>query len=440
MSVTRESDETIHNLQSQVVGYRSSLHGFDVETMDPVLREMGRLEKKSITTFLAKWYGMRDVPLGQKCDIIISNEGSPSTISDLVRNAASRQKKAPSIVVLCSHSSRFDRSMSIPEIDCNVSFIAKPVGPLKLAKAISQCLPGAPLLSTPHQDGSSVHTAESTDLSSVFEELSMSPRGGEVLDNSRMAADSANARKAIESPTPNASTEKHAEFPFPQAEEKPTPQKSSRTILEKESPRLLRPEIPPHTSSIGVTPTVQATASSKPLINTPAEPKPKFESPTLLLVDDNQINIRLLSTYLNRRNYAVVHEAMDGLQAVQKVDMRPEGYDIIFMDITMPVLDGFGATRQIRAIEEKRRRDAMPSYPQRLAEGRGGGYNEGVEGKAALIIAFTGRSSIEDQTEAVRVGIDLFMTKPVAFKEVGKIIDNWVANREREKRNSITDV
>jgi hypothetical protein len=31
------------------------------------------------------------------------------------------------------------------------------------------------------------------------------------------------------------------------------------------------------------------------------------------------------------------------------------------------------------------------------------------------------------------VGIDLFMTKPVAFKEVGKIIDNWVANRERER-------
>jgi DNA-binding response OmpR family regulator len=53
-----------------------------------------------------------------------------------------------------------------------------------------------------------------------------------------------------------------------------------------------------------------------------------------------------------------------------------------------------------------------------------------------LIIAFTGRSSIEDQTEALRVGIDLFMTKPVAFKEVGKIIDNWVANREREGRGS----
>ena len=103
------------------------------------------------------------------------------------------------------------------------------------------------------------------------------------------------------------------------------------------------------------------------------------------------------------------------------------------MDITMPVLDGFGATRQIRAIEEKQKREAMPENVQK---GNAGVQSTDSQSQAALIIAFTGRSSIEDQTEAVRVGIDLFMTKPVAFKEVGKIIDNWVANREREKRGS----
>jgi DNA-binding NtrC family response regulator len=48
---------------------------------------------------------------------------------------------------------------------------------------------------------------------------------------------------------------------------------------------------------------------------------------------------------------------------------------------------------------------------------------------------FTGRSSIEDQTEAVRVGIDLFTTKPVALKKVGRIIDNWAASRESEERD-----
>jgi CheY-like chemotaxis protein len=43
------------------------------------------------------------------------------------------------------------------------------------------------------------------------------------------------------------------------------------------------------------------------------------------------------------------------------VEARQEGYDIIFIDITMPILDGFGATRQIRAIEEKRKWSAMES-------------------------------------------------------------------------------
>lgn len=80
----------------------------------------------------------------------------------------------------------------------------------------------------------------------------------------------------------------------------------------------------------------------------------------------------------------------------------------------MPIMDGFEATRQIRALELERRE----------AGGSGGK-------KPALIIAFTGRSSMEDQVEAKRVGLDLFMTKPVSLKEVGKIIDNWSANSEK---------
>lgn len=78
----------------------------------------------------------------------------------------------------------------------------------------------------------------------------------------------------------------------------------------------------------------------------------------------------------------------------------------------MPVMDGFEATRQIRALEVERK-------------------DKGRLKKPALIIAFTGRSSMEDQVEAKRVGLDLFMTKPVSLKEVGKIIDNWSANSER---------
>ncbi|CAL3966640.1 unnamed protein product [Diplocarpon coronariae] len=455
MSVARDTDSTIPHLQTQATGYRASLHNFDFHTQDPVLRDMNRLLQKSITTFLVKWYGMRIVPLGQNCEIIISNEATPAMLESLTASYRPSKPKTPAIVVLSSHSTRFDRSTHT--LTSSLSFIAKPVGPLKLAKAIAHCLPGAPFVPTPRPEA---HSSESSDLSCVFEELSMSPRGGEVLDNSRMATDSANARKAIESPTPNAVAEKSAEFPFPNAREEkggglPPPRigkaegKAPPTSKAKAIPR---PGAPPRISStekapLSISPNSQPTLPPAVLVqqpSLPSQPIPdpasevKLESPTLLLVDDNQINIRLLSTYLTRRNYSVVHQAMDGLQAVNMVEARPQGYDIIFMDITMPVLDGFGATKLIRSIEERRRKgsSATPGEGAGPLSAGSDGHRAttgemGGKGQAALVIAFTGRSSIEDQNEAVRVGIDLFMTKPVAFKEVGKICDNWAANRER---------
>lgn len=71
----------------------------------------------------------------------------------------------------------------------------------------------------------------------------------------------------------------------------------------------------------------------------------------------------------------------------------------------MPVMNGFEATRRIRDIEQHR--------------------NEHSENSAALVIALTGLASGRDQAEAFESGVDLFLTKPVSFKEVGKLLDNW---------------
>ncbi len=46
----------------------------------------------------------------------------------------------------------------------------------------------------------------------------------------------------------------------------------------------------------------------------------------------------------------------------------------------------------------------------------------------ALIIALTGLASSRDQSEAFQSGVDLFMTKPVTFRDVGKLLDDWEAN------------
>lgn len=75
------------------------------------------------------------------------------------------------------------------------------------------------------------------------------------------------------------------------------------------------------------------------------------------------------------------------------------------LDISMPIMNGFEATRRIREIEGQRQ-SREPTQP-------------------VMIIALTGLASSRDQAEAFTSGIDIFLTKPISFKEVGKLLDNW---------------
>jgi hypothetical protein len=93
MSIPRETDESIIELRRRLKGQKVVLHGFDIETKDPIVREMGKLLKASITTFVVNWYGLKVVPIGQKASIIISNEGSPDKISALVERYAKTSQK-----------------------------------------------------------------------------------------------------------------------------------------------------------------------------------------------------------------------------------------------------------------------------------------------------------------------------------------------------------
>lgn len=307
-----EKDQTVTLLRARALGMKVSLFGFELASPDPILNTMAKLLKKSVTNFLTNWYGLKVVPLGQKANIIIANEADSTTISKLTQ-IGSTNRRSPTILVLCSHSSRFDRTLSGKAAHSNVGFVAKPVGPLKLARALGACLEGAPPLSTPSllDPSSASSQTGSSDLSNVFEELSLSPNGGEVLDNSRMAADSDNARKAIESPTPNASVEKHQEFPFP-TDDRPLPLKHHSMPSDKVS---LAPLTGGHeTSSVATVladmeRTSDSSASKSNITVTspsPAIPSSppisSLKSPHLLLVDDNKINLSLLRTYMRKSN------------------------------------------------------------------------------------------------------------------------------------------
>ncbi|KAJ5668310.1 uncharacterized protein N7477_006880 [Penicillium maclennaniae] len=134
----------------------------------------------------------------------------------------------------------------------------------------------------------------------------------------------------------------------------------------------------------------------------------------ILVVEDNKINLNLMLAFLKKFDLGTVDTAENGSLAVSAVKQDQQGFDFIFMDISMPIMDGFEAARSIRAFEKSRLNNMKPSK----------------------IIALTGLSSSHDESEAMNSGIDRFMTKPVSFKEVKKILDQWIEAEVQDQGQS----
>jgi CheY-like chemotaxis protein len=409
-TILREADDSVALLRARANGKTVGLFGFSHPSADPIVNQMGKLLETSVRNFLTKWYGLEILSLSEYPEIIVANETDQAAIADLCKDVSFWPTK-PSILVLCSHSSRLRNSISELSVNGNMAVVAKPIGPLKLARALRQCLDTVPVTNNLGcvSERSVAGPSDTNDLSNVFEDLLISPRGGEVLDNSRMATDSDNARKAIESATPNALVEKAKEFPFP-------PGPNSSPSRANDFPDSANG----HPSGFGFV-SQQPPENEMPKSRTNAIQSATIsttQSPKLLLVDDNMINLKLLRHFITRLGYKTVDEADNGLEAVKKVEERPEGYDVIFMDISMPVLDGFGATREIRRIESTRHENAIQA-----------GNIKAAKKAPALVIALTGLAGKNDQEEARECGVDLFLTKPVALKEVKKMLENWQSNQ-----------
>ena len=137
---------------------------------------------------------------------------------------------------------------------------------------------------------------------------------------------------------------------------------------------------------------------------------PTKDCPRLLLVDDNNINLSLLQTFVRKQKRKLLYDcAENGLLAVNAARQNPLGYDIIFMDVSMPVMDGLEATREIRKLEK-----------ERIAK-----LGEAAAPSPALVVALTGLANGRDQVDAFASGVDLFLTKPTKFKEIGSLIEKW---------------
>ncbi|GHJ89349.1 hypothetical protein NliqN6_5751 [Naganishia liquefaciens] len=130
----------------------------------------------------------------------------------------------------------------------------------------------------------------------------------------------------------------------------------------------------------------------------------------VLLVDDNHINLQLLAAYLKKRNFEYM-QAVNGQQSVDAFSSKPPGYwDIILMDISMPVMDGIEATRAIRKVENDRRADRVAF----LAAHRGStSSKEEIIQERCKIFALSGRATQDDKHQAFSAGVDGYLVKPV---------------------------
>lgn len=128
---------------------------------------------------------------------------------------------------------------------------------------------------------------------------------------------------------------------------------------------------------------------------------------TVLVVDDNPINRKVLTIPLRKQNIHVV-EAENGLEAVHRyAQYRPA---LVLMDISMPVMDGFEATRQIRMHEQ-----AQSANPPDVETS--GALGEVIEmvltHQRARIVAATTHSADRDFDEGKQAGMDDWLLKPI---------------------------
>ena len=116
----------------------------------------------------------------------------------------------------------------------------------------------------------------------------------------------------------------------------------------------------------------------------------------VLVVEDNEINLEILIDMLECMGYRAEgaehgKEALDKLQKSQN-----EPFDAVLMDIHMPVMDGFEASKAIRALQGKRAQ--IP------------------------IIALTGESLLEERRRAQEVGMNGFITKPASMEQISEML------------------
>lgn len=144
----------------------------------------------------------------------------------------------------------------------------------------------------------------------------------------------------------------------------------------------------------------------------PVPSETAITEPRLLLVDDNAVNLKVLSMYARRCSKTPSTSVSGGQEAIDAFnnallngDDGLQRFDLIFLDLSMPEVSGFEVARRIRETEA-RMKDEFRTY----------------------ICALTGLVSAKDRNAAYASGVDQYLVKPTKLRDLQSVIENWRTN------------
>lgn len=331
-------------------------------------QEASQMLRKTLTTYLNDWSRepVRKWQEGSEAEIIVVEEAA---FNDLLRRApllSLTDCRTTVLVLRGTGSAKLGTNKNIEDV-------RHPIGPHKIAQALQSCLKRYKVASN-----------GATEIASPVESITSATLQLSISSDQHVDQDSA------------------AKHDNPKFEVDNIGNIQAASITTKATLKLVDATHIPQTATVS-----------------------NLSSPTrrILLVDDNAINLRLLQIGMKKHGYKSISSAADGLQAVNTYhsllhSSPPAPPDIIFMDLSMPVMNGFDATRKIREIEAE--------------------HNSGVTvPHHSLIIALTGLASMRDQKEAYTAGVDSYIMKPVNFAKLTKLLEDWTADTGAPGGNNI---
>jgi CheY-like chemotaxis protein len=292
-----EKDLQLQQITKRTKGLKVRFEGFNEEeefhVRDLKNKTASKLSLKALTSLCDEWFGIGRCEEGDSIepDLIIATEACAKALRTTYSQNPGKVSPTP-VIILCQGAAAAQSTTAITVPGIIFECISQPVGPHKMAKALSSCLDR-------HAKRAQTKTNKIDSLIPRITELNLTHEAARSTNHLH--------------------------------------------VVEPSRPQLTSVSSAPEIRSINNTTPPKASKYLKPT-----------RALRCLCVDDNPINLRLLRTFVDKLGHQHVLAA-DGLEALEAyksaTDDEESRIDVILMDINMPIMDGLEATRQIRAHE-----------------------------------------------------------------------------------------